>query len=91
MENPALRGRQTQTAAQRQQQDARFTWEIIIVDDGSSDQTVRVAHDYSARRTTDAVRVLRLARNHGKGGAVRQGALRARGRAPSLLKGTVTS
>ena len=76
---PSMMDETLRYLAQRQQQDARFTWEIIIVDDGSSDQTVRVAHDYSARCGADAVRVLRLARNHGKGGAVRKGALRARG------------
>lgn len=64
----------------RQQQDERFTYEVIIVDDGSTDQTVRVAHGYSRKYGADVVRLLQLQRNHGKGGAVRKGMLRGRGR-----------
>ena len=47
--------------------------------DCSSDATSGLGHEWSARHGADAVRVLTLARNRGKGGAVRAGALRARG------------
>lgn len=57
-----------------------FTWEIIIVDDGSRDNTVSIAQKYMLDHGADAVRVLKLACNHGKGGAVRKGMLRARGK-----------
>jgi dolichyl-phosphate beta-glucosyltransferase len=63
----------------RERRDGNFTFEIIIVDDGSRDNTARVALAYSKKKGTDKVRLLRLHCNHGKGGAVRKGMLRARG------------
>lgn len=64
---------------ERSARQASFTWEIIIVDDGSPDDTYNVALSFSKKHGTDKVRVLKLARNYGKGGAVRKGMLRARG------------
>ncbi|VDK31815.1 unnamed protein product [Taenia asiatica] len=52
----------------------KFSFEIIIVDDGS------VAISYSEKYTSNVVRVLKLARNRGKGAAVRTGMLSARGK-----------
>lgn len=60
-----------------------FTYEIIVVSDGSSDGTVSLALKYSKKFTVNKVRVLELVENRGKGGAVRLGMLSARGR--SLL------
>lgn len=57
-----------------------FTYEIIIVDDGSSDKTSQVALTYSDLHTTEKVRLMRLEKNRGKGGAVRLGVLASRGR-----------
>lgn len=48
-----------------------FSYEVIIVSDGSTDNTVDVAHSFSKEYGTDKVRVLNLVRNRGKGGAVR--------------------
>jgi dolichyl-phosphate beta-glucosyltransferase len=56
-----------------------FTWEIIVVDDGSKDRTTEVALRYSLHHSTDRVRVMTLPHNVGKGGAIQQGMLHARG------------
>jgi len=56
------------------------TWEIIVVDDGSKDKTTETALEYAVSLGTDKVRVLTLAKNLGKGGAVRRGVRVARGR-----------
>lgn len=61
----------------RAETDGNFSYEIVVVDDGSSDQTSEVAFDYSLRGWP--VFVLKLERNVGKGGAVRQGVLCSRG------------
>merc|ERR1712112_437583 len=55
------------------------TYEVIIVDDGSKDKTTQTALEYVEKFGSDKVRVLTLAKNRGKGGAVRMGMLRARG------------
>jgi dolichyl-phosphate beta-glucosyltransferase len=59
---------------------AAFTWELIIVDDGSKDATAAVAMDIVRSEGSERVRLLRLHANSGKGAAVRKGVLRARGR-----------
>jgi len=58
----------------------RFEWEIIVVDDGSRDKTGLVVLDWVKRYTTDRIRILPLVKNQGKGGAVQQGMLHARGK-----------
>lgn len=56
-----------------------FTYEIIIVDDGSKDATTETAIIYVEKYGSDKVRVLKASRNRGKGGAVRLGMFSARG------------
>lgn len=51
--------------------DPSFTYEVIVVNDGSKDNTVDVAMGYVRRYTCDRVRLLNLEKNRGKGGAVR--------------------
>lgn len=55
----------------RAKTDSSFTYEVIIVDDGSRDKTTQVGLGYGKKYGTDKVRVLTLAKNRGKGGAVR--------------------
>ncbi|KAG5190156.1 Dolichyl-phosphate beta-glucosyltransferase, family GT2 [Tribonema minus] len=57
-----------------------FTYEVLVVDDGSTDTTSKVALDYSQRLGTDVLRVCTLRQNMGKGAAIREGMLRMRGR-----------
>ena len=57
---------------ERSAEDPQFTYEIIVVDDGSRDKTTDVALNYAKQHKLDTVRVLKLAKNRGKGGAVRR-------------------
>ncbi|XP_063596303.1 dolichyl-phosphate beta-glucosyltransferase-like [Penaeus indicus] len=63
----------------RAKTDSSFTYEVIIVDDGSKDKTTQVGLGYGKKYGTDKVRILTLAKNRGKGGAVRMGMFRSRG------------
>lgn len=64
----------------RQKQNPSFSYEVVIVDDGSKDKTSKVALGYTEKYGEDKVRVLTLVKNRGKGGAVRMGTLSSRGR-----------
>ncbi|KAJ8603541.1 hypothetical protein CTAYLR_004883 [Chrysophaeum taylorii] len=58
----------------------RGSFEVVVVDDGSEDNTAMVAEEAGAALLPPgAVRVAKLKTNRGKGGAVREGALRSRG------------
>jgi len=59
--------------------DKTFTYELIIVDDGSKDKTSQVVQDYSKNNPSVTIRVLICKENIGKGGAVRWGTAFARG------------
>ncbi|KAJ3213419.1 dolichyl-phosphate beta-glucosyltransferase [Dinochytrium kinnereticum] len=63
----------------RRKKDSARTFEVIVVDDGSKDDTTEVARKLAKERKMSEVRVLTLEKNRGKGGAVAQGMLVARG------------
>ncbi|XP_059088638.1 dolichyl-phosphate beta-glucosyltransferase-like [Tigriopus californicus] len=76
----AMMDEATQYLDARQKAQKSFQYEIIIVDDGSKDCTSTLGRKWSSKLGPDKVRVLTLARNRGKGGAVRMGMFRCRGR-----------
>lgn len=53
-----------------------ITWELLIVDDGSTDETARLAREAAEGR--DEIRVISLGRNEGYAGAIRRGFQEAR-------------
>lgn len=56
------------------------SYEIIIVDDGSKDSTSQTALQFALSSCSrSSIRVVRLVKNRGKGGAVRHGVLHSRG------------
>lgn len=56
-----------------------FSYEVILVDDGSKDDTYQQAMKFVERLGLDTFRVIHFPVNRGKGAAVRAGALAARG------------
>ena len=57
---------------EQKKQDSTYTYEILLVDDGSRDDTIQVALDYAKSVPQVDMRVLALDKNRGKGGAVTQ-------------------
>ncbi|KMZ75125.1 dolichyl-phosphate beta-D-mannosyltransferase, family GT2 [Zostera marina] len=64
---------------QRVASDSSFSYEVVIIDDGSTDRTSKVAFDFVRKYTIDKIRVIQLGTNHGKGEAIRYGMLHSRG------------
>ena len=54
--------------------------EILIVDDGSADNTPALALEYAKKNPEVEIRVITREKNSGKGGAVRHGMLHSRGK-----------
>ncbi len=55
--------------------DKKYTWEIVVVDDGSHDNTYEIARSLSKY----GVRAYKLFQNQGKGGALKEGFSKAKG------------
>jgi len=56
------------------------TYELLIVDDGSKDDTSELALQFAKENPMHDIRIVTLHQNLGKGGAVRHGMLHGRGR-----------
>lgn len=63
----------------RAKSDPTFTFEMVFVDDGSKDRTAAMVQGFVTQYGPSRIRLLKLAANQGKGGAVQQGMLHARG------------
>lgn len=68
---PVMLDECTEFLEQKIKENPKFTYEIIVVSDGSKDKTVETAMVYCKKLTTEKFRVLELIENRGKGGAVR--------------------
>ncbi|KAF4316491.1 hypothetical protein BBO99_00007459 [Phytophthora kernoviae] len=64
---------------EKKRKDASFSYEILVVDDCSVDNTVDVVMREVKTHSVEKIRLLKLQKNHGKGGAIRKGVMRARG------------
>lgn len=53
----------------------KYSWEVIVVDDGSKDKTSKLVRNYTDKK----VRLIILRRNCGKGAALKKGFLSAKG------------
>lgn len=70
---------------ERVKKDKSFTYEIIIVDDGSKDNTTKIGFEYINKYGLDVIRILKQGVNQGKGAAVRKGMLCSRGQLLLML------
>jgi len=63
----------------RQHNTASSGWEILVISDGSTDNTVSVTLDFAQKHSGGSIRVVELVTNRGKGGAVTHGMRHVRG------------
>ncbi|KAN0039214.1 hypothetical protein ACTA71_001408 [Dictyostelium dimigraforme] len=65
---------------EKSKKDLKFSYEIIIIDDGSKDSTAKLVTSYIEKQPSSNIRLLKLKQNRGKGGAVKRGILCSRGK-----------
>jgi len=56
-----------------------FSYELVIVDDGSRDRTIAVTESLLNAKFSSIYRIVKLPANKGKGAAIREGMLQAKG------------
>jgi dolichyl-phosphate beta-glucosyltransferase len=56
-----------------------FSYELVIVDDGSRDRTIAVIESLLSAKLPGSYRIIKLPANRGKGAAIREGMLQAKG------------
>ncbi|CEF62930.1 Diacylglycerol O-acyltransferase 1 [Strongyloides ratti] len=66
----------TEYLSKRSINDSKFSYEIIVVDDGSKDNTSEIAYKFSNFN----LKIIKLPQNKGKGGAIRDGILHCQGK-----------
>ncbi|XP_064405059.1 dolichyl-phosphate beta-glucosyltransferase-like [Halichondria panicea] len=76
---PKMLGETMEYLENRQKSDPSFTYEVVVVNDGSPDNTSQEAINFVQQYGCDKIRLLELDKNRGKGGAVRMGCLSVRG------------
>jgi len=76
---PTMEETMTYLMQRRNRKGRLFTYEVIVVDDGSTDNTPKLVSDLIQKHGSDALRLVRLQSNKGKGYAVKAGMLVARG------------
>lgn len=60
-------------------------YEVIVVDDGSKDNTTGVVKEYATKVTVDTIKLVSMSQNSGKGAAVQTGMLRSSGQLCLML------
>ena len=69
----------------------KISWEVVVVNDGSRDQTYDVLLKYIQEHPGQIIKILTFDPNHGKGFAARQGMLAAKGRYVLLTDADMSS
>jgi dolichyl-phosphate beta-glucosyltransferase len=54
-------------------------FEIIVVDDGSCDETLKIVENFKKNRDTETIKIIKNENNKGKGYVVRKGIMEAKG------------